>query len=72
MADMQENLLDLQPVSKWGEIASYPTVGALRQLIFANTNGFRDKVIRLINKRQYVKISAFKEWIEECNGKALA
>ena len=66
---MLEKTLDLIPLSKFSEYAQYPTVGALRQLIFYNTKGFRDKVVKLIGKRQYIKISAFQEWVEETNRK---
>lgn len=64
---MTGNTLDLIPLSKFSDYAKYPTVGALRQLIFYNTNGFKDKVIKLIGKRQYIKISAFQRWVEETN-----
>lgn len=61
-----ENNLDLVPLSRFNEHYDYPSVGALRQLLFYNTNGFADKVIRRIgNKRIYIKISALKSWIEE-------
>ena len=68
---MQENLfeqnLDLVPLSRYNDFYPYPSVGALRQLLFYNTNGFADKVIRRIGKRLYVKISAFKAWVETNN-----
>ena len=56
--------LDLVPLSKFNDFFDYPTVGSLRQLNFYNTDGFADKVIRKIGKRLYIKISAFKEWVE--------
>ena len=63
-----ENNLDLVPLSCFNEYFQYPSVGALRQLLFYNTNGFKDKVVRRIGKRIYVKISALKSWVEETNG----
>ena len=51
---------ELIPVSKWNDYFDYPTLGALRQLIFyQNTNGF-SKVLRKMGKtRLYIKTSAF-------------
>lgn len=60
---------DLIPVSKWEERFSYPTTLSLRQLIFNEKNGFKEKIIVLIGKRMYVRISAFKKWIDEQNSK---
>ena len=62
-----EQNLDLVPLSRYNDFYPYPSVGALRQLLFYNTNGFADKVIRRIGKRLYVKISAFKAWVETNN-----
>ena len=57
----------LIPVTKWGEYYDYPTLGALRALIFnAKKNGF-DKVIRRINSRVLIKESAYFDWVEEIN-----
>lgn len=66
-----EKFLDMVPLSRFNDFYPYPSVGSLRQLLFYNTNGFADKVIRRIgNKRIYIKISALKSWIEETsNGK---
>ena len=60
---------DFIPVSKWNDYYEYPTVNAIRQLIFYNTDNFESKVIRKIGKRLYIKISEFNEWIEKTNGK---
>ncbi len=58
----------LIPVTKWAEYYDYPTVGALRALIFnAKKNGF-EKVIRRINSRVLIKESAYFDWVEEING----
>ena len=62
-----EQNLDMVPLSRFNDFYPYPSVGALRQLLFYNTNGFADKVIRRIGKRLYVKISAFKAWVETNN-----
>lgn len=64
----QKQILDIVPLSKWSNYFDYPSVDSLRQLRFYNTNGFNKKVIRTIGKRLYVKVSAFKDWIEETNG----
>ena len=65
--NLSEHNLDLVPLSRYNDFYPYPSVGALRQLLFHNTNGFADKVIRRIGKRLYVKISAFKAWVETNN-----
>lgn len=67
--EIKKNTLDLVPLSRFNEYYDYPTIGALRQLLFYNTNGFEDKVIRRVGKRIYIKISEFKSWIEETNNK---
>jgi hypothetical protein len=59
--------LDLVPLSKFNDYYDYPSVGSLRQLDFYNKNGFANKVIRLLGKRKYVKISALRDWVEEVN-----
>ena len=70
---MEENNMtnnnDFIPVSKWNEHFDYPSVGAIRQLIFYNTDNFETDVIRKIGKRQYIKHSAFLEWVEKTNKK---
>lgn len=60
---------ELIPVSEFNNFYTYPSVGALRQLIFYNTDNFVKKVIRKIGKRLYVKVPAFFEWVEETNRK---
>lgn len=60
---------ELIPVSEFNNFYAYPSVGALRQLIFYNTDDFVDKVIRRIGKRLYVKVPAFFEWVEQSNRK---
>lgn len=62
--------LEFIPVSKWNEYFTYPSVGAIRQYIFYNTNGFNDYVLRYIGKRLYIKVSSFFEWNEQTNKKA--
>ena len=65
--EQQENkkeiLGGLIPVSEWNKYYMYPSVNALRQLIFHNEKGFRDKCIKTIGqKRQYIDVEAFKQW----------
>lgn len=70
MSNTNENLLKkeqtgLIPVSKWNDFHPYPTVKALRQLIFfKEQNGF-DKVLRKIGGRIYILESEFFKWVEE-------
>ena len=59
--------LDIIPVSKWNTYFEYPTTGAIRQWIFRNTNNFNNIVIRKVGNRNCIKISAFKQWIEDTN-----
>ena len=40
---MENQRLDLVPVSKWNEHFTYPSVGAIRQFIFYN----KDRINRL-------------------------
>ena len=61
---------DLIPISKWNDFYAYPTVGALRQLVFYDRNNFCNKVVRRIGKRMYIKVSAFNEWVESNQGVA--
>lgn len=57
----------LVPLSKFNDFVPYPSVGALRQHYFFNTDGFADKVIKRIAKRIYIDIPNFFEWVEETN-----
>ena len=65
----KENLLneDYIPVAKWNHYRNYPSVGAIRQYMFKNTNDFNKLVIRKIAKKYYIKVSAFDEWVESNN-----
>jgi hypothetical protein len=66
MTEMQENEnLKLIPVSKWNDFHPYPTVKAIRQLIFfKDENGFK-KVLRKIGGRLYIVESEFFNWVQE-------
>lgn len=57
-------LLGLIPLSKWNEYFNYPTVSALKQIVFKNDKGFCDTVIRYIGKRQYINVDEFKKWAD--------
>lgn len=59
--------LDLVPVSKWNEHFLYPTVAAIRQWMFRNTKEFNNIVVRKIGNRNYIKVSAFNQWVEDIN-----
>lgn len=60
---------ELIPVSEFNNVYQWPSTGALRQLIFYNTDNFVEKVVRKIGKRLYIKVPAFFEWVEETNRK---
>lgn len=62
---------ELIPVSEFNNVYQWPSTGALRQLIFYNTDNFVEKVVRKIGKRLYIKVPAFFEWVEETNRKAV-
>jgi len=64
-----ENLANekLIPVSKWNDFYPYPTVGALRQLIFFKDKNGIGKALRRIGGRIYIIESAFFKWVEETN-----
>ncbi len=68
-AQKQTTAPELIPVSEFNNFYPYPTVGALRQLIFYNPDNFVGKVIRRIGKCLYVKAPTFFEWVEEVNRK---
>lgn len=58
------NNLELIPISKWNDYYPYPSVGALRQLLFYDKFGF-SRVTRKISNRIYIKVSDFFNWVEE-------
>lgn len=62
-----EKELELIPLSRWNDFYKYPSVLAIRQLVFYNTSNFNNKVIRKIGKRIYIKVSEFFKWVEETN-----
>lgn len=67
MENVQTAQTKLIPVTKWADYHLYPTIGALRALIFnAHKNGF-NKVIRRIGGRVLLNEQAFFEWVEEQN-----
>lgn len=71
MTEKTNTTPDLIPVSEFNNFYAFPTQGALRQLIFYNTDNFVDKVVRRIGKRLYIKVSDFFEWVEETNKKVV-
>ena len=61
---MSKNLI---AVSKWNEYHDFPTVGALRNLIFyADKNGI-NQCLRKIGGRLYIEESEFFNWVDEEN-----
>ena len=59
------NKQTLIPLSKWNAYYDYPTVLALRQLVFYNKDKFVETVIRRIGNRMYIDTDAFFKWVEE-------
>lgn len=66
-ANGTNNIPKLILVTDWHKYFDYPTLGALRALIFnADKNGF-NKVIRRIQSRVLIHVDAFYDWVEEIN-----
>ena len=63
---------ELIPVSKFNDFIPYPSTGALRQLIFYNTDNFADKVVKKIGKRIYISVSDFYAWVKDTNKRQVA
>lgn len=60
----QETIL----VTDWNKYYDYPTIGALRALIFnKDTNGF-NKVLRDVSGRWLIHVDSYFKWVEEQNG----
>jgi hypothetical protein len=58
----------LIPVTQWIDYHPYPTLGALRALVFnEHKNGF-NKVVRRINSRVLISEQDFFKWVDETNG----
>lgn len=68
---LQNNVPELVPVSKISEVLPYVSTGAVRQYIFNNTNGFKDRVVRYMGHRQFLKMSEFFAWVDDSNKKAV-
>jgi hypothetical protein len=57
----------LIPVTKWPEHHEWPTVAAIRHLIFnEQQNGFHS-VVRRVGKRVLIDEQAFFNWVEQQN-----
>jgi hypothetical protein len=55
----------LIPVAKWNDHHNWPTIGALRNLIFMkHSNGFA-KCIRRLGRRVLISEKDFFEWVDE-------
>jgi len=62
------NLPRLLTVKQAVQEKVYPNEGGLRAIIFnAEKNGF-NKVIRRINRKVFIDVAKFYEWVEETNG----
>ena len=60
-------LEDLIPVSKFNDYFKYPSVGALRQLIFHKDKYGFHNITKKVGNRLYISITAFNKWVEEQN-----
>ena len=58
---------NLIAVSQWNKYHDFPTIGALRKLIFYSERNGIDKCVRKIGGRLYIEESAFFEWVDEQN-----
>jgi hypothetical protein len=64
---MSENLTRLIPLTKWPEHHEWPSVSALRYIVFLEyQNGFH-KAIRRVGRRVLIDEQAFFAWVEEQN-----
>lgn len=68
---MSENK-KLIAVSQWNRYHDFPTVGALRNLIFFSDKNGIDKCVRKIGGRLYIEESAFFEWVDERSSEELS
>ena len=57
----------LIPAVKWNNYYDYPSLSAIRHLIFSNTRGFKDKVVKCSGRRVLLDEKAFRIWIEDQN-----
>ena len=55
----------LIPLSRWNDYYDFPSVGALRQLVFSNKNSFVDEVTRRICNRIYISVPDFFSWVDK-------
>jgi hypothetical protein len=47
----------------------YPNEGGLRAIIFYHTGNFCKKVIRRINRRVFINVQSYYNWVDEQNGR---
>lgn len=67
MNEKVQQLQRLYTVKQFVQASHYPNEGGLRALIFnADKNGF-NKVIRRINKRVFIDVEAFYQWVNDLN-----
>ena len=55
----------LIPLSKWNDYHDYPTVSALRHLVFFEEQNNFSKVLRRLGKRIYICEKSFFDWVSE-------
>jgi hypothetical protein len=59
----------LIPVTEWPLFYTWPPIGGLRDLIFKNKDGFRDKVVVRCGRRVLIDVEKFHQWLDETNGR---
>lgn len=72
MTEKTTDTPEILPVSRFNDFIPFPSTGAIRQWIFANTNGFNDLVLRRLGKRLYIHVPSFFEWVEKSKGNSVA
>lgn len=55
------------PEVKWNNYYDYPSLPDIHHLIFNNTRGFKDKVVRYLGRRVLLCENSFHAWIAEQN-----
>lgn len=58
----------LIPVIKWNDYYEWPSIRAIRNLIFWNKNNFDTEVIRRMGRRVFIDEEAFFNWSRENKG----
>lgn len=66
-SNLNQDLLNIIPVSEYNKYYPFPKEGAIRQYIFKNLNNFHDSVIVYFGNRQYIDVHALAQWMKNNN-----